>query len=243
MRRVDRWLFSTQGRLLRHGDPLLVDLGFGASPATAVELFERARALNARAEVLGLEIDPSRVELAAATATRPGLNFALGGFELPTPRPPHVVRLFNVLRQYREEDVPDIWSTLTSSLAPGGLVIEGTCDEIGRRATWVHLERGGPVSLTLAAHLGSLGTASELAERLPKALIHRNVPGERVHALFGELDAAWAASSIVAPFGLRQRWRWAAARMASTGWPVIGGDSRWRQGELTVAWEAVAPSA
>lgn len=28
-----------------------------------------------------------------------------------------------------------------------------------------------------------MARSSDLAERLPKALIHRNVPGERVHAL------------------------------------------------------------
>ena len=242
MRRVDRWLLATQERLLRHGTPLLVDLGFGASPATAVELFTRVRDLNPRAEVMGLEIDPARVERAAAEASRPGLSFALGGFELPTARPPQTVRLFNVLRQYKEEDVPRIWEQLRSALAPGGLVVEGTCDELGRRATWVHLEAAGPVSLTLATHLASLETPSDLAERLPKALIHRNVPGERVHALFRELDAAWAASSVVAPFGLRQRWRWMAARMVEAGWPVIGDDHRWRQGELSIAWSAVAPA-
>ena len=40
MRRVDRWLVGPQSWRLRNAaDPLVVDLGYGAKPATAVELF------------------------------------------------------------------------------------------------------------------------------------------------------------------------------------------------------------
>ena len=42
MRRLDRWLAGPQAwRLRAAADPLVVDLGYGASPATAVELFQR----------------------------------------------------------------------------------------------------------------------------------------------------------------------------------------------------------
>jgi hypothetical protein len=30
--------------------------------------------------------------------------------------------------------------------------------------------------------------------------------------------------------------------MREAGWPVLGGRARWRLGELTVAWESVAPA-
>ena len=240
MRRVDRWMIATHARVLRHGSPLVVDLGFGASPVTTVELFDRLRALNPAARVVGLELDPERVA-AARSAERPGLTFARGGFELPVAAPPTAVRLFNVLRQYREEDVPAIWSQLCSRLAPGGFVVEGTCDEVGRRAAWVTLGQDGPLSLTLATRLAGLETPAELAERLPKALIHHNVPGERIHAFLGELSAAWERSSALSTFGLRQRWRATSAAVKEAGWAVLDTDRRWRQGEITVAWEAVAP--
>lgn len=233
-------MIGTRAGTLRHGAPLVVDLGFGASPATTVEMFTRLRALNPAIRVRGLEIEPERVEL-ARSAEREGLSFGLGGFELEVPTPPAAVRLFNVLRQYRAEDVERIWSLLTARLAPGGFVVEGTCDEVGRRATWVTLERQGPVALTLSTHLATLGAPSDLAERLPKALIHRNVPGERIHAFFQAADAAWAQSSAVAPFGLRQRWRYMAARLAEGGWTLLDDAHRWRLGELTVAWGDVAP--
>ncbi len=242
LRRVDRWLLGTHARVLRSAvDPLVVDLGYGAHPVTTVELFERVRRVRPDASVLGLEIDPQRVAAALALA-RPGLSFGLGGFELPLDgRRPVVIRALNVLRQYDEVVVPGVWDQLTSRLAARGVVIEGTCDEIGRRAAWVALGADGPQTLTLAAHLGSLGRPGELAQRLPKALIHRNVPGEPVHAFLAALDDAWSRAAPLSPYGARHRWV-AAVEAVATGWPVVGNRARWRLGEVTVDWRAVAPS-
>ncbi|MCW2607530.1 MAG: hypothetical protein JWO60_2223, partial [Frankiales bacterium] len=158
------------GDLLRRSaePPLVVDLGYGATPVTAVELHERLGAVRPDVEVVGLEIDPDRVA-AAQHATRPGLSFRRGGFELAGLRP-LVVRALNVLRQYEEDAAAQAWATLLGGLAPGGLLVEGTCDELGRRAAWVALTADGPQTLTLAAHLATLGRPGELAERLPKAL-------------------------------------------------------------------------
>ena len=107
LRRIDRWLTSVEGRRLRPAaDPLVVDLGYGASPVTTVELFERLRAVRPDVEVVGLEIDPARVA-AAQPWTEPGLTFRRGGFELPLPdgRRPILVRAANVLRQYDAAEV------------------------------------------------------------------------------------------------------------------------------------------
>jgi hypothetical protein len=147
----------------------------------------------------------------------------------------------NLLRQYDESEVDGAWTAMRATLAPGGSIVEGTCDELGRLATWVALDRGGPRSLTLAANLVALDSPRTLAERLPKALIHRNVPAEPVHDLIEALDAAWRAAAGYAPFGRRQRWLRAVAALAGTGWPILDRADRWRLGELTVAWDAVAP--
>ena len=245
MRRVDRWLTDVHGALLRRTDrPLAVDLGFGAEPVTAVEMFTRMRAVNPALELTGLEIDPARVARARERAGGvPGLSWAVGGFELPVPRPPTVVRAFNVLRQYREEDVPAVWALLCAGLAEDGVLVEGTCSEDGRRATWVDLRRDGPASLTLALRLGSFERPSDVAARLPKALIHRHVPGEPVHRFLAEADAAWAAHAPLAAYGTRQRWLASVAALREAGWPVLGGPRQWRRGEMSVRWEAVAPSS
>ena len=244
MRRVDRWLLDVHSPLLRSVPrPLLADVGYGAEPVTAVELLQRVRTVAPDAELIGLEIDPARVAHARATAPpMAGLSWAVGGFEVPAPRPPQVVRAFNVLRQYDEQDVPEIWRLLTTALAPGGVLVEGTCSENGRRAAWVDLRATGPVSLTLAARFGELERPSEIAERLPKALIHRNVPGEPVHRFLAAADEAWALHSPLAPYGMRQRWVGMCRTLRDRGWPVLGRQAEWRRGEVSVRWEAVAPS-
>jgi len=235
LRRIDRWLAAVHGELLRAApDPLVVDLGYGASPVTTVELFTRLRAVRPDVRVVGLEIDPERVAV-AQSAERDGLSFARGGFELAGLRPA-VVRALNVLRQYDEAPAAQAWEVLRGGLAPGGLLVEGTCDEVGRRAAWVVLGPEGPRSLVLAAHLPTLGRPGELAERLPKALIHHNVPGEPVHGLLQALDEAWDRAAPYAPYGPRARW---TAACEGLDWP--GAEvRRARYGELTVPWSSVA---
>jgi hypothetical protein len=186
---------------------------------------------------VGVEIDPVRVAAASVYSDPPGLEFRYGGFELAGLRPV-LVRAMNVLRQYDESAVGAAWTAMT---ATGATVVEGTCDELGRLACWVTLDRRGPRCLTLAANLATLDNPSTAAERLPKALIHRNVPGEPVHDFVAALDAAWQAAAPYAAFGPRQRWRRACEAVRAAGWPVLDRRSRWRFGEVTVAWSAVAP--
>ena len=241
MRRVDRWLTGPQAwRLRSAADPLAVDLGYGASPATAVELFERLSAVRPDVRLCGIEIERDRVQ-AASALERPGLSFVLGGFEIPVPGSPVLVRAFNVLRQYEEADVGAIWRLVQDRLAPDGLFIDGTCDEIGRRVTWIALDSERPLTLSMSMRFGSFERPSDVAERLPKALIHRNVPGEPIHALLQAMDRAWLESAALAAFGNRQRWTSMCRMLRAGGWPVHDGPSRWRLGELTVGWEAVAP--
>ncbi|MGN7151098.1 class I SAM-dependent methyltransferase [Arthrobacter sp. SAFR-179] len=241
MRRVDRWLTGPQAWRLRSGpDPLVVDLGYGATPATAVELYERLAAVRPDVRVCGIEIEPERVR-AALPLQRPGLTFHVGGFELPIPGRPVLVRAFNVLRQYEEADVQGIWRLVQDRLSPDGIFVDGTCDEIGRRVTWVTLDQHRPLSLSISVRFGSFDLPSDVAERLPKALIHRNVPGERVHAFMQAMDRAWLGSAPLASFGNRQRWVGMCRSLRDAGWPLQDGPARWRLGELTADWEAVAP--
>lgn len=253
LRRIDRWI-ARHAALRRAPDPLVVDLGYGASGVTAFELEARLRRTRPEVEVLGLEIDRSRVERARAQleevragatpfAADAHVSFAVGGFEVPTPRGrrPAVIRAFNVLRQYDESDVAQAWASMAARLAPGGLLVEGTCDELGRVCTWVAL--GGdavPETLTVSVRLAGLQHPSIAAERLPKALIHRNVPGERVHGFLAALDAEWQRAAPVSPFGPVHRWQTAMGAMDAAGWPLLE-RSRWRLGEVTVPWSAVAP--
>lgn len=220
--------------VLRDGG-LVVDLGYGANPGTTLELAARLGARQRGVEVVGLEIDPARVAEPVGD-----VRFALGGFELAG-LAPKLVRAFNVLRQYDEEQVAPAWALVCSRLAPGGLFLEGTCDELGRRCAWVLLDADGPRTLTLAWDPADVTRPSELAARLPKALIHRNVPGEPVHDLLTAADRAWDAVAPMAVYGPRVRWRAAHARLAAWGIPVLDGRRPVRDNLLTVPWAHVAP--
>jgi len=256
LRRVDRWI-ARHPALRRTPDPLVVDLGYGASGVTAFELEARLRRARADVEVVGLEIDPARVTRARAQLdeVRAGrtpfaidarVSFARGGFEVPLSgaagRRPAVIRAFNVLRQYDAADVPGAWALMAARLQPGGILVEGTCDELGRVSTWIEVGAdAAPRSLTVSLRLAGLDSPAIAAERLPKALIHRNVPGERVHAFLAALETEWVRAVASSAFGPEHRWRTALQAMADAGWPVQG-RSRWRLGEVTVPWSAVAPA-
>ncbi|GLZ38246.1 class I SAM-dependent methyltransferase [Actinokineospora sp. NBRC 105648] len=240
LRRVDRWLVgSPLVRAVLDGEPLVVDLGYGANPVTTVEMARRLRAVCPGVRVLGLEIDPERVAAARPSADPPFVDFRRGGFELAGARPV-LLRAFNVLRQYTEAEAWSSWETMRARLAPGGLLVEGTCDEIGRRCTWVTLTADGPLTFTLACLPAGIDRPSDLAERLPKVLIHRNVAGERVWDLLRALDACWATAAPYAPFGPRARWVETIRLLSAEGWPVLDDRRRWRLGEVTLPWSAVA---
>jgi hypothetical protein len=225
--------------LLSAADPLVVDLGYGALPVTTLELAGRLRAVRADVRVVGLEIDPDRVS-AARAARQSTVEFGLGGFELAGLRPV-LVRAFNVLRQYRVEAVADAWSTMQRQLAPGGLIVDGTCDELGRLCCWVLVDAEGPASLTLACDPFAIERPSELAERLPKVLIHHNVDGQPIHALLTAADRAWSSAAGHGVFGPRVRWRAMLDLLRSQGVPVEPPRRRMRDGVLSVPWSEVAP--
>lgn len=247
LRRCDRWLCAWPG--LRQMSPLtVVDLGFGARITTTLELARWLARIRPDIRVWGIEIDRDRVALALREVAQqaiefPNVHVTYGGFEVPLPgnTQASVIRAFNVLRQYESSEVPGAWSTMLERLHPEGLLIDGTCDEIGRVSTWLALSVDGPQSLTISLRVNELDVPSIAAERLPKALIHHNVPGQPIHSFLSSLDDAWRQNVGLSAFSPVQRWQAAVRAVRDAGWPIIGGASRWRLGEVTVAWDAVAP--
>lgn len=245
LRRIDRWMLHAVCSIIRKADdPIVVDLGYGATPITTQEMFDRFRKhVRPDVEVVGIEIDPIRVKQAAEIA-EPGLAFSYGGFEVPLPnsRKPIAIRAFNVLRQYDESEVSKSWQLMTNRLAPEGFLVEGTCDEIGRRSSWVSLrsQASVPETFTISLHVGSLEMPSDMAPRLPKALIHRNIPGEKIYDFLQEFDKAWQGNSALISFGARQRWV-ATIESLKSSYPILDSKVRWRLGEVTIPWDVVAP--
>lgn len=238
LRRCDRWLIHEPKirQLLDDAPhPHAVDVGYGASFTTTVEWARWLRRLRPDIRVTGLEIDPERV-----LPPREGVQFQLGGFELAGHRP-NLVRAFNVLRQYDVSQVLDAWELVRANLAPDGVFIEGTCDELGRRATWILLDATGPRSLTLAWDPMDVTRPSDVAERLPKILIHRNTTGEKIHDLLRAADLAWERAAGWSSYGPRVRWRRARELLQLEGVPITPIRRRVRDNLLTVPWQVVAP--
>jgi len=223
-------------------DPVVVDLGYGAMPHTTLESGRPASGHASPTSHDRHRNDPERVASAQTSATE-RVSFIRGGFEIPLPdnRTADVIRAFNVLRQYDESEVTDIWERVQKRLSSGGIFLDGTCDEIGRVATWVSLGANGPESFTVALRLAELEMPSIAAERLVKALIHRNVAGEEIHRFLVDLDRHWMVSAPLQVYSPSQRSDCHRSGHENPGWPIQGTAAAWRLGEITVDWDAVAP--
>jgi hypothetical protein len=241
LRKTDTFLALAYPEFVRHISGLYVDLGYGAYPVTSVETLHRLRRLNPNLRVLGVEIDPERVAEAAPYA-EPGLEFRLGGFNLPL-QPGEcasVIRAFNVLRQYEEAEVEGALAALAESLTGGGLILEGTSDPLGRllafnvyqqgkTGIWSPLSRrkgpsgeggrGGEglwlqrLAFVLAPTLRADFSPRQFQAVLPKSFIHHAEPGGAIDRFFAAWHAAWQAARSQAR-DLRQVFTRSALRLA-----------------------------
>ena len=249
LRKTDTFLAVAYPELVRHMPGLYVDLGYGAYPITSVETLARLGRLNPRLQVLGVEIDPARVA-AAEPYTRPGLEFRLGGFDLPL-RPGEtvtVIRAFNVLRQYPEAAVAEALTALAGPLTPGGLLLEGTSDPLGRLLTFNLYQKPAPgqplerVALVLAPSLHAGFLPRQFQPVLPKNFIHHAEPGGSIDRFFGAWHAAWqhARARATDP---RQVFTLAGLHLAETyGYGVDRRRSLLRRGFLLLGPEWPAPA-
>lgn len=248
LRRSDRFI-ARHPAFLSHSAPLVVDLGYGARGDTAIELASRLLPHNPNARFLGLEIDPERVSRAkeqlAKIDQKLPLNFARGGFEIPTPdaAPATIIRAMNVLRQYDEPEAYQAWETMAKRIEPGGFILEGTSNENGRVASWVEIDHSAQArSLTFSLHLDTLADPAIVAERLPKVLIHHNVSPEPIHQLIQDLKKNWEYQAALATFSARQRWISSIRALKESGWQVLGNQKQWRLGEVSINWEQLKNS-
>lgn len=241
LRRVDTFLLKYDLSLFMRRDgafeqAFFVDLGYGATPTTTLESFVRLRAVNPTLPVLGVEIDPERVA-AARPFHQPGLEFRLGGFNLPlakepdqTPEKARAIRAFNVLRQYEEKDVATAYARLAEGTLPGGLLIEGTSDSRGQ--VWVaHVMRRTAAAasapdawrreaLVFSTNFRRGFDPADFQPVLPKDLIHHVIPGEAIHGFFAAWKQAAAVTASRRVWGPRAWFVAAAEQLATAGYAV-----------------------
>jgi hypothetical protein len=127
---------------------------------------------------------------------------------------------------------------MAQHLQPGGLLIEGTSDPVGR--LWVAnvLRKGANDQLISEAMVFSMSfrqpfEPASFQAVLPKNLIHHVVPGQPVHDFFTAWTRAAQATSPMRVWGRRQWFAAAAEQLKQTGWQV---DTRrqWLRGGFLV---------
>jgi hypothetical protein len=232
LRRVDNFLIQYAPDLIRRMDgdfahAFFVDLGYGARATTTLEAAERLRALNPGLRILGVEIDPQRVSAALPYADAL-THFRLGGFNLPLLPGERVkiIRAFNVLRQYEENEFMPAYEQLAPPVLPGGLMIEGTSDPFGRIwvANVVRKTEAGPAwawqALVFSTNFRLGFDPSDFQAVLPKNLIHHVVPGELIYDFFDAWKRAAAQTTHHKVWGVRQWFRQAALRLAGQGFAI-----------------------
>lgn len=248
LRQTDNFLAVAFPEFVRGLPGVYVDLGYGAYPVTSVETLQRLRRLNSGLRVLGVEIDPQRVADAQLYA-EPGLEFRLGGFNLPLAAGERaaVIRAFNVLRQYDETAVAEALAALSAHLAEGGLLLEGTCDPAGQLLTFnLYQQRAGALAragLVLAPRLRADFRPRQLQAVLPKNFIHHAEPGGPIDRFFGAWQAAWQAARAQGQ-DPRQVFQHAAGRLADRhGYQLDRRPALLRRGFLWLGpdWPAAQP--
>lgn len=238
LRRVDNFLLLTAAALLRQrGRALVVDVGYGETPVTTLESAARFRALNPTLPILGVEIDPIRVETALPFADNL-TDFRRGGFNLPLEdgETVRLIRAMNVLRQYDESEVLNAWQTLGHALIDGGLLIEGTSDPFGRIAVLNVLRRQAE-SLHYAGVVFSTNfkwgfSPAIFQPVLPKNFIHRMTEGEPIYQFMEDWKQAAHTTISHKSWGLRQWFVASAYVLAERGYSLHLHDRLLRRGYL-----------
>lgn len=243
LRRVDNFMLLYDEHLFhRQDDPWrnawFVDLGYGAEPVTTLESAFRLRRFNSTLPVLGVEIDPVRVENALCHVDA-HTHFRLGGFNLPLRRLPdgriesvRAIRAFNVLRQYDESAVAAAYDEMAHSALPGTLLVEGTSDPTGNLwvANVLRRAQTAPVwrqeALVFSTALRRPFAPEEFQAVLPKNLIHHMQQGESIYVFIEAWKDAARRTVHERVWGDR-RWFIAAGRSLRAGGFAVDPRRRW----------------
>ena len=235
LRRVDNWLLMHESALLRRNDgdyakAWYVDLGYGAEPFTTLESAHRLRKVHPNLPVLGVEIDPERVQTALPYEDDK-TKFRLGGFNLPLGVGDRVkiIRAFNVLRQYDETQVIEAHSVLLNQLLPGGLLLEGTSDPFGQVwvANVIRKTQAEPHSITptstgllFSTNFHSGFDPALFQPVLPKNYIHYMQPGERIYQFMEAWKFCARQTVSLRTLGLRQWFAQTARNLQEHGYKL-----------------------
>ena len=233
LRRVDNFILMYAGDLIKKKHQNIqntfVDLGYGYYPITTIESAKRLRKLNSNLNVVGVEIDKERVESAEKYKNK-NIDFRYGGFNLPLkskdkiPEKAGVIRAFNVLRQYKKDQVDAAYELLFDHLILNGILIEGTSDPWGR--IWVaNLLRKQSRYLKHELVIFSTNFHTPFHPKnfqtvLPKNYIETVVAGEKMYDFFCAWKQAYNESISFQIWGQRQVFKQAASLLYQWGYKI-----------------------
>jgi hypothetical protein len=239
LRQVDVFMALAFPHVLSAGEPLVVDVGYGAFAWTTLEMYERWVPFNPNLRVLGIEIDPERVAAAQPYINLPTIDFRLGGFNLAHHtghNAVRVIRSYNVLRQYEETAVMPALRQMSEALEEGGLLIEGTSNPSGCLVTFdvyqkraEHLQH---ICLIFGTNFRAPVEPSDFQPILPKRLIHRMLD-PRPQAFFQAWNESYQRARGSGKQG-RQQWISAAFLLNQSGYKVDMRHRLLRRGYLIV---------
>jgi len=231
LRRVDNFILLYEPSLLTRSDGLFmdsifVDLGYGFDARTTLESALRFRRVNPALKILGVEIDKERVENALPFADEKTF-FRLGGFNLPLKDDERVrlIRAFNVLRQYDEQDFAPAYETLAPYVLPGGLMIEGTSNPFG--SIWCanvarKMDDGSwdMEALVFSTNFRLGFDVEEFQTILPKNLIHHVVQGEEIYNFFEAWKHSAKETAAMKTYGAKQWFVTSAESLMQKGYKI-----------------------
>jgi len=182
--------------LIRRKDAIFIDLGFGRYPTTTIETYRRLAGINPDIRIIGVEIDTERL-LDAKRYEQSNVEFRLGGFNLPLKKEESatLIRCYNVLRQYPEEEfIPSI-ETMGNYLVDGGIIIEGTSDQFGRLTVFNLYSKSKEKIIKRGLVFGTNYNFNfyprDFQSVLPKNLLHHVIPGEWIYQFFEDWTASY----------------------------------------------------
>ncbi|MDX1991441.1 MAG: class I SAM-dependent methyltransferase [bacterium] len=242
LRQIDTYILLAWPHVLTSGTPLIVDVGYGAYPWTALEMWERWLPLNSRLRLLGVEIAPERVAAAQPSIQDGLIDFRLGGFDLQnfiTSKSARIIRAYNVLRQYAEEDVPSALHEMAQALEPGGLLIEGTSTPSGHLVVFDVYQTtfAGTLehrALVFGTNFRQPAEPIDFQTILPKRLIHHALD-ERPALFFDHWRRSLVLARANGQDGRRHSWIYAARLLKERyGYPIDTRKRLLRRGYLSI---------
>lgn len=196
LRQIDTFICIQYNGLIQRKDAIFVDVGFGKYPTTTLETHRRLKALNSVIKTIGTEINTERY-LYAKNYEQANAEFRLGGFNLPLHRDEKasIIRCYNVLRQYPEDEFLAAIENMGRYLVNGGIIIEGTSDQFGRLISFNLFEkldnRICNLGLVFGTNFRSPFYPRDFQSVLPRNLIQRMITGEWIYQFFDDWNSSF----------------------------------------------------